>query len=73
MAYTKAWILCVQIDLWLGNLLVERSEDIYRMKGILSVDGMPERFVFQVSFCALSLLHLISLFFCFLLYLTRCS
>ncbi|KAJ3695530.1 hypothetical protein LUZ60_000907 [Juncus effusus] len=36
-----------KIDMWLGNLLMERSEDIYRMKGLLSVDGMPERFVFQ--------------------------
>jgi G3E family GTPase len=34
-------------DLWLSSLLLERSEDIYRMKGILSVDGMAERFVFQ--------------------------
>lgn len=43
----------MQIDMWLGNLLLERSEDIYRMKGILSVDSMPQRFVFQVSFGAL--------------------
>ena len=34
--------------MWLGNLLLERSDDIYRMKGILSVSGMPQRFVFQV-------------------------
>ncbi|PIN14447.1 Cobalamin synthesis protein [Handroanthus impetiginosus] len=34
-------------NMWLGNLLLERSEDIYRMKGLLSVDGMNERFVFQ--------------------------
>ncbi|XP_051136226.1 uncharacterized protein LOC127254919 [Andrographis paniculata] len=34
-------------NMWLGNLLIERSEDIYRMKGLLSVDGMNERFVFQ--------------------------
>uniref|UniRef100_A0A0D9VM89 CobW C-terminal domain-containing protein n=1 Tax=Leersia perrieri TaxID=77586 RepID=A0A0D9VM89_9ORYZ len=34
-------------DMWLGNLLLERSEDIYRMKGLLSVSGMPQRFVFQ--------------------------
>ena len=38
----------VQADMWLGNLLLERSDDIYRMKGILSVSGMPQRFVFQV-------------------------
>ncbi|XP_041001359.1 P-loop guanosine triphosphatase YjiA-like isoform X2 [Juglans microcarpa x Juglans regia] len=34
-------------NLWLGTLLLERSEDIYRMKGLLSVQGMDERFVFQ--------------------------
>lgn len=34
-------------NLWLGNLLLDRSEDIYRMKGLLSVSGMDERFVFQ--------------------------
>ncbi|XP_027123156.1 uncharacterized protein [Coffea arabica] len=34
-------------NIWLGTLLLERSEDIYRMKGLLSVDGMNERFVFQ--------------------------
>ncbi|OAY69348.1 COBW domain-containing protein 1 [Ananas comosus] len=34
-------------NMWLGTLLMERSDDIYRMKGLLSVNGMPERFVFQ--------------------------
>lgn len=34
-------------NMWLGTLLMERSDDIYRMKGLLSVDGMAERFVFQ--------------------------
>jgi G3E family GTPase len=33
--------------MWLGALLYQRSEDIYRMKGILSVQDMDERFVFQ--------------------------
>lgn len=37
-----------QANMWLGTLLLERSEDIYRMKGLLSVQGMDERFVFQV-------------------------
>ncbi|WCJ40477.1 plastid transcriptionally active 17 [Euphorbia peplus] len=32
---------------WLGTLLMDRSDDIYRMKGLLSVQGMDERFVFQ--------------------------
>ncbi|MCI07815.1 COBW domain-containing protein 2, partial [Trifolium medium] len=34
-------------NMWLGTLLMEHSEDIYRMKGLLSVQGMNERFVFQ--------------------------
>ncbi|CAN1176192.1 Zinc-regulated GTPase metalloprotein activator 1 [Linum perenne] len=34
-------------NMWLGTLLMEQSEDIYRMKGLLSVQGMDERFVFQ--------------------------
>ncbi|XP_042485623.1 uncharacterized protein LOC122065843 isoform X3 [Macadamia integrifolia] len=35
-------------NMWLGTLLLERSDDIYRTKGLLSVEGMNERFVFQV-------------------------
>ena len=38
----------MQANFWLGTLLMDRSEDIYRMKGILSIDGMDERFVFQI-------------------------
>ncbi|KAJ6947594.1 P-loop guanosine triphosphatase YjiA-like isoform X1 [Populus alba x Populus x berolinensis] len=34
-------------NFWLGTLLMGHSEDIYRMKGLLSVQGMNERFVFQ--------------------------
>ncbi|RZC62414.1 hypothetical protein C5167_024166 [Papaver somniferum] len=34
-------------NMWLGTLLMEKSDDIYRMKGLLSVGGMDERFVFQ--------------------------
>ncbi|KAJ0257094.1 hypothetical protein HA466_0080240 [Hirschfeldia incana] len=34
-------------NMWLGALLYQRSEDIYRMKGILAVQDMEERFVFQ--------------------------
>jgi G3E family GTPase len=32
---------------WLGELLMTQGPDIYRMKGILSLAGRPERFVFQ--------------------------
>ncbi|OIW12786.1 hypothetical protein TanjilG_24719 [Lupinus angustifolius] len=34
-------------NVWLGTLLLDRSEDIYRMKGLLAIEGMNERFVFQ--------------------------
>ena len=47
--WTEKHLLSIsQANIWLGTLLLERSEDIYRMKGLLSVDGMNERFVFQV-------------------------
>eukprot|EP00244_Chara_vulgaris_P000317 TRINITY_DN1052_c1_g2_i1.p1 TRINITY_DN1052_c1_g2~~TRINITY_DN1052_c1_g2_i1.p1 ORF type:complete len:231 (+),score=47.58 TRINITY_DN1052_c1_g2_i1:92-694(+) len=36
-----------QINDWLGDLLQERSEDLYRMKGVLAIKGADERFVFQ--------------------------
>jgi G3E family GTPase len=32
---------------WLGALLREKGTDIFRMKGILSIAGQPDRFVFQ--------------------------
>jgi G3E family GTPase len=32
---------------WLGQLLRERGSDIFRMKGVLSVKGHPNRLVFQ--------------------------
>ncbi|GLJ12430.1 hypothetical protein SUGI_0190800 [Cryptomeria japonica] len=36
-----------EINEWMGKLVNERSEDLYRMKGVLSVDGFDERYVFQ--------------------------
>lgn len=32
---------------WLGNLLQTKGTDIFRMKGVLSIKGNPNRFVFQ--------------------------
>ena len=32
---------------WLGNLMSEKGQDLYRSKGILSVNGSDEKFVFQ--------------------------
>jgi len=31
----------------MGQLLREKGKDIYRMKGVLAIQGMPQRFVFQ--------------------------
>jgi len=36
-----------RVNDWLGLLLQTRSEDIYRMKGVLAIDGAEDRFVFQ--------------------------
>ena len=32
---------------WLGTLLREKGVDIYRMKGVLSIRGQEDKFVFQ--------------------------
>jgi hypothetical protein len=32
----------------------ERSDDIYRTKGVLSIDGWDERFIFQVGVSLIS-------------------
>ena len=36
-----------QLNRWFSTLLMEKGTDIFRMKGILSVQGEPRRFVFQ--------------------------
>jgi G3E family GTPase len=36
-----------KLNAWLGELLATRGTDIFRMKGILSIAGAEERFVFQ--------------------------
>jgi len=36
-----------QFNAWMGQLLREKGKDIYRMKGVLAMSGMPQRFVFQ--------------------------
>ena len=38
----------LQINAWLGTLLSNNADDIYRCKGVLSVAGIEQRFVFQV-------------------------
>ena len=36
-----------RLNRWLGELLQTQGQDIFRMKGVLSVKGDPNRFVFQ--------------------------
>ncbi len=36
-----------RLNAWLGDLLANKGPDIFRMKGILSIRGEEERFVFQ--------------------------
>jgi G3E family GTPase len=36
-----------KFDEWLGRLLREKGQDIFRMKGVVSIKGEPRRFVFQ--------------------------
>ncbi|MBA0826782.1 hypothetical protein Goarm_011604, partial [Gossypium armourianum] len=35
------------VDDWLERLMEEKGEDLYRMKGVLSVNGSDQRYVFQ--------------------------
>jgi len=36
-----------KLNKWLGTFLQEYGNDIYRMKGVISIKGMAEKFVFQ--------------------------
>jgi len=36
-----------KLQSWLSNLLQTQGQDIFRMKGVLSIKGDPNRFVFQ--------------------------
>ncbi|KAK1575221.1 hypothetical protein Q3G72_003574 [Acer saccharum] len=36
-----------EVDDWLERVIEEKGEDLYRMKGILSVNGSDQRYVFQ--------------------------
>ncbi|KAF8011057.1 hypothetical protein BT93_J1618 [Corymbia citriodora subsp. variegata] len=36
-----------EVDDWLERLIEEKGEDLYRMKGVLSVTGYEQRYVFQ--------------------------
>lgn len=43
-----------KLNQWMGGLLRSRGPDIYRMKGVLAVSGMENRFVFQGALECLS-------------------
>ena len=43
---------------WLGTLLREKGVDIYRMKGVLSIAGQEQRFVFQVKIRHICTIHM---------------
>lgn len=36
-----------KVNVWISELLQAKGQDIFRMKGILSIKGDPNRFVFQ--------------------------
>jgi len=36
-----------KVNAWFARLLAEKGQDLYRMKGVLSLRGDPNRFVFQ--------------------------
>ncbi len=36
-----------RLNRWLSTLLRTQGQDIFRMKGVLSIQGQPERYVFQ--------------------------
>jgi len=44
---TEGVVDLVEMNGWLGWLLQEKGVDIFRMKGILNVEGFTRRFVFQ--------------------------
>lgn len=36
-----------KVNYWLGGMIEVKSNDLYRMKGVLSIEGLEKRFVFQ--------------------------
>merc|ERR1712113_347970 len=43
----KGEVVQAKLDNWLGWLLKEKGNDIFRCKGVLAVKGNPKRYVFQ--------------------------
>ena len=49
---SKSWkcSTCVgQVNLWMGTLIDFCKEDLFRYKGILSIAGWEDKFIFQVT------------------------
>jgi G3E family GTPase len=46
LTYT-GWINPNRFNLWMGYLLQEQGENLYRAKGVLAVEGEAERYLFQ--------------------------
>lgn len=58
--------MMVKVEDWLERLVEEKGEDLYRMKGVLSVDGSEQRYVFQVLFFSTILSFFHSIAYCYL-------
>ncbi len=39
-----------QVNYWLGGLIEVKSNDLYRMKGVLAIKDFDKRFVFQARY-----------------------
>ena len=40
-----------KLEAWIGTLLAEQGEDMYRVKGVLSLAGEPRKFCMQSVHC----------------------
>eukprot|EP00421_Protoceratium_reticulatum_P062416 CAMPEP_0168496752 /NCGR_PEP_ID=MMETSP0228-20121227/72422_1 /TAXON_ID=133427 /ORGANISM="Protoceratium reticulatum, Strain CCCM 535 (=CCMP 1889)" /LENGTH=105 /DNA_ID=CAMNT_0008513627 /DNA_START=34 /DNA_END=347 /DNA_ORIENTATION=+ len=52
--YVKGEVDQAKLDKWIGQLLREKGNDLFRTKGVLAVHGNRERFVFQAVHMAFS-------------------
>ena len=40
-----------KLERWIGELMRDKAEDLFRYKGVLAVKGMDQKFVFQACIC----------------------
>eukprot|EP00421_Protoceratium_reticulatum_P018322 CAMPEP_0168391952 /NCGR_PEP_ID=MMETSP0228-20121227/18249_1 /TAXON_ID=133427 /ORGANISM="Protoceratium reticulatum, Strain CCCM 535 (=CCMP 1889)" /LENGTH=122 /DNA_ID=CAMNT_0008405281 /DNA_START=34 /DNA_END=399 /DNA_ORIENTATION=+ len=52
--YVKGEVDQAKLNEWIGQLLREKGNDLFRTKGVLAVHGSRERFVFQAVHMAFS-------------------